>query len=386
MLEKCQSNFSKKNFLGPNTPGKFIVWFRNETTLLVLWQPPHPPGVFSEYIVSITPNDTEISVISVKKENDPPGPAQAEFKDLVPGRAYEISVQTVSEDQFSLPTKAIYRTTPLKPYNLTFDYSSVTPHSFVVRWSEPKDFSEFDKYSISLNSGVKQLSISKNRDEDRYYEFNEHLEPGMTYLVLIKTVAGKVSSYSTSGNITLLPLPVQNMAVKYLNGSFILFWSAANNSHQNAFKISYHETVSLIEDSSTQITNESSFALSSLLPGRNYSISVRAISNLTESSEVTRFMLTKPSTPVIGDLKPLANGLNISWKSDVNSKQDFFRIQWIRNDTGEKFNVTTAENQYYISDLYPGAAYIVKLYAMSHNLSSDPQEYFQPICKLKKFF
>ena len=35
----------------PNTPGRFIVWFRNETTLLVLWQPPYPAGVYSEYKV-----------------------------------------------------------------------------------------------------------------------------------------------------------------------------------------------------------------------------------------------------------------------------------------------------------------------------------------------
>lgn len=35
----------------PNTPGKFIVWFRNETTLLVLWQPPYPPGAYTHYKV-----------------------------------------------------------------------------------------------------------------------------------------------------------------------------------------------------------------------------------------------------------------------------------------------------------------------------------------------
>ena len=37
----------------PNTPGRFIVWFRNETTLLVLWQPPYPAGVYTDYKVSI---------------------------------------------------------------------------------------------------------------------------------------------------------------------------------------------------------------------------------------------------------------------------------------------------------------------------------------------
>nr|XP_027218114.1 tyrosine-protein phosphatase 10D-like [Penaeus vannamei] len=35
-----ETNFTTR----PNTPGRFIVWFRNETTMLVLWQPPYPAG------------------------------------------------------------------------------------------------------------------------------------------------------------------------------------------------------------------------------------------------------------------------------------------------------------------------------------------------------
>ena len=41
------TNFTTK----PNAPGRFIVWFRNETTLLVLWQPPFPPGHYTDYKV-----------------------------------------------------------------------------------------------------------------------------------------------------------------------------------------------------------------------------------------------------------------------------------------------------------------------------------------------
>ena len=47
------TNFTSK----PNTPGRFIVWFRNETTLLVLWQPPYPAGFYTDYKVSIKPED-----------------------------------------------------------------------------------------------------------------------------------------------------------------------------------------------------------------------------------------------------------------------------------------------------------------------------------------
>ncbi|KPJ16256.1 Tyrosine-protein phosphatase 10D [Papilio machaon] len=124
---------------GPNTPGKFIVWFRNETTLLVLWQPPYPPGAYTHYKVSIEPRDARDSELYVEKEGEPPGPAQAAFKGLVPGRAYNISVQTVSEPEVSAPTTAQYRTVPLRPRNVTVDARELRETSFRVSWLPPAD-------------------------------------------------------------------------------------------------------------------------------------------------------------------------------------------------------------------------------------------------------
>lgn len=80
--------FFPSSFSEPNTPGKFIVWFRNETTLLVLWQPPYPAGIYTHYKVSIDPADAIESVLYVEKEGEPPGPAQAAFKGLVPGKLF----------------------------------------------------------------------------------------------------------------------------------------------------------------------------------------------------------------------------------------------------------------------------------------------------------
>lgn len=78
--------------------------------MLVLWQPPYPSGIFDQYRVSISPEDALQSVLFVEKEGEPPGPAQAAFYGLIPGRAYNISVQTVSHNQISEPTEAQYRT------------------------------------------------------------------------------------------------------------------------------------------------------------------------------------------------------------------------------------------------------------------------------------
>ena len=79
--KEISTNFTTK----PNTPGRFIVWFRNETTLLILWQPPHPAGVYTDYKVSIDPPDAELSEFFVAKEGKPPGPAQGAFNALIPG-------------------------------------------------------------------------------------------------------------------------------------------------------------------------------------------------------------------------------------------------------------------------------------------------------------
>lgn len=86
LFRKGIYTFNVGLFVEPNTPGKFIVWFRNETTLLVLWQPPYPAGIYTHYKVSIDPADAIESVLYVEKEGEPPGPAQAAFKGLVPGQ------------------------------------------------------------------------------------------------------------------------------------------------------------------------------------------------------------------------------------------------------------------------------------------------------------
>lgn len=164
----------------PNTPGKFIVWFRNETTLLVLWQPPYPAGIYTHYKVSIDPPDAMESVLYVEKEGEPPGPAQAAFKGLVPGRAYNISVQTMSEDEISFPTTAQYRTVPLKPLNVTFDRDSITSNSFRVIWEPPKGMSEFDKYQVSISNSRRQQNVPRTDDSVTWLEFRENLEPGRT--------------------------------------------------------------------------------------------------------------------------------------------------------------------------------------------------------------
>ena len=69
---------------------------------------------------------------------------------LIPGRAYNISVQTDSEGVISDPTTAQYRTVPWRPHNVSFDPDSIGPDSFEVIWSGPREFTELHIFSSNL--------------------------------------------------------------------------------------------------------------------------------------------------------------------------------------------------------------------------------------------
>ncbi|XP_064488977.1 tyrosine-protein phosphatase 10D-like isoform X2 [Ornithodoros turicata] len=370
----ASSNFTTK----PNAPGRFIVWFRNETTLLVLWQPPYPSGIFDQYLVSIVPEDASQSVLYVDKEGEPPGPAQAPFYGLVPGRAYNISVQTISQTQISAPTEAQYRTVPLPPTNVTFNPAKVTSRSFEVQWAPPKSFSEFDRYQValSLRHSLRQIV---GKDEDRVANFDVDLEPGHTYEVMVKTVSGNVASWPVMGNITTLPLPVEELnATSGEAGEIVAEWSPNEASTQDSYLVKYNELEAFNSDSVEKVKT-ASVHLVGLLPGRNYSISVMAVSRGAASEPSTVYQATRPASPVIEALEPVGHHMNISWKSDVTSRQDSFAVVYVRNDTAEKRQEDTKQNWLLLTNLYPGASYEIKVYAVSHGLWSEPHAYYQTV-------
>ncbi|XP_071530896.1 tyrosine-protein phosphatase 10D-like isoform X2 [Panulirus ornatus] len=379
------SNFTTR----PNAPGRFIVWYRNETTMLVLWQPPYPAGIYSHYRVSIKPSDAVESVLTVLKAGEPPGPAQAAFHDLVPGRAYNITVETVSQEQISVPTTAQYRTIPLAPRNITFNTKSLTSYSFTVRWEAPKGKGEFDRYQLSL--GVKKQSpLFIDADKPREATFDTNLEPGQTYNVLIKTVSGNVASWPTPGNVTTRPLSVFNLEAQADEATreVKLMWLPDPASTQDRYKVVYQEVETYkgflkVEtysgDSRTRLVTEP-HTIEELYPGRNYSVTVTAVSNGIESDPASQiYVITKPASPIIEELQPIPRGLNISWKSDVTSRQDKYAVVYIRNDTAESVTRQTVDAHVLLKDLFPGAGYDIKVYAISHRLWSEPHVYFQAV-------
>ena len=60
-------------------------------------------------------------------------------------------------------------------------------------------------------------------------------------------------------------------------------------------------------------------------------------------------------------LKPAVRGLDISWRTDVTSKQERYVVSYTRNDTGAVSTQTTTDRGFSIEGLYPGAGYRVQV-------------------------
>ena len=286
--EYLTTNFTTQ----PNAIGRFIVWFRNETRLSFFWKPPFNEGFNTYYRFTIDPQDATTSEINVRRNGNPPSPQEFSFTGLVPGRAYNISVETVSEGHSFEPIIAQYQTVPLRPNNVTFEPENISPYSFTVKWSGPNGTSDFDKYQVAL--GIRPKSPQKIlRGQQLAANFTENLRPGRTYRVVVKTVSGRVVSWPATGNVTTRPLPVRELRQEAnLTGQISLVWEPNPESQQDSYRIKYHELETLNGYPTNILVKEPYFTMENILPDRNYSISVWAISNEMDSTPMTIFQST----------------------------------------------------------------------------------------------
>lgn len=128
-------------------------------------------------------------------------------------------------------------------------------------------------------------------------------------------------------------------------------------------------------------TTQTEYKLESLLPGRRYQIDVQALSNGVSSNATSLVRSTRPSAPIIQELRSIPQGLNISWRSDVNSRQDRYEVHYQRNGTNEERTISTNQTSLVIKYLHAGSGYEIKVYAISHDMRSEPHSYFQAVCK-----
>ncbi len=63
----------------------------------------------------------------------------------------------------------------------------------------------------------------------------------------------------------------------------------------------------------------------------------------------------------------------------MTSRQEKYVVVYVRNDTGRPTNIETTQPRIRLANLYPGAGYQIKVYALSHGLLSEPHISFTAV-------
>lgn len=161
----------------------------------------------------------------------------------------------------------------------------------------------------------------------------EGLEPGARYTVTVKTMSGKVTSWPSPADLTLKPLPVRELQWALEGaGGVRVWWRPAEGSAQDEYRVSYHEAGPSRDDSNALSTPAANVTLEALLPGRNYTVTVAAVSRGVESNESQFAVGTPPLAPVLRSAAAEQRALSLAWRSDVNSRQDTYELRFRRRD------------------------------------------------------
>ena len=107
------------------------------------------------------------------------------------------------------------------------------------------------------------------------------------------------------GNVTTKPLPVLDNIKTFRDDNTkeaTIVWEPNPDSLQDVYKITYYELEAIkgeFGDSSSVYTDDTSFSLTNLQPGRNYSISISAVSHGIESVQRSIFQATSKLSKLI---------------------------------------------------------------------------------------
>ena len=361
----------KKFTTKPSPPKDPLFCHCSEQKIDLIWEKSDPPNIFDNYLASINPSLSPRSSQLIDKYQD-----RTVFEMLVPGREYNLTVQTNVQDnnrigKVSDPVKITCRTMPAPPTSVWYDPNTLSTHSFDILWGTPRLQSEFDSYLV-----IKDEILFKKtpKGDPRVIHFSEGTKPGKTYKIEVNTRSEQISSKPIICNVTTRPLPLSSLTHRPGNSSDILLdWTVSPESTQDSFMVSFWEVNNYILKESVRVINRTSWHLLNLLSGRNYSIAVTALShNISSIPPTIVYQPTRPAQPLIYTIEQISDSvLNISWIYDHKSNQTHFKISSTRVDTNET-KPFYCKDYWFLIYVYPGAKYEINVSSISLGLRSIP--------------
>ncbi|KAF7992489.1 hypothetical protein HCN44_004833 [Aphidius gifuensis] len=210
-----------------------------------------------------------------------------------------------------------------------------------MNWAPPfnTSYSVFHVEILPENSTLNNsiISIDILPPQESYITI-KNLTAGETYKFKLYTILNfKKSLPITSKNLTTNPNKPRQSNVLFKNETTLHGSSIQDSVH---VQINYSEIDDVID---IQINiNNKKIIIDDILPDHD--------------SMINQIVITKNS--------------DISWKTDVNLRQQKFQIILIRNNTNTVLSKTTIETKLIIPNIYPGACYEIIIFSISYGINS----------------
>ncbi|XP_054436081.1 receptor-type tyrosine-protein phosphatase beta isoform X2 [Pteronotus mesoamericanus] len=329
------------------------------TSLRIKWQ--IPPGNIDFYNVTLSHQG------AIKNSRQlAPQVTETQFKDLTPGRLYQVTVSCVS-GELSAQKMAVGRTVPEKVGNLEA-HSNGSLRSLVVSWLPPAG--DWEKYRILLfNDSWVLLNVTVGKEETHYVIDGMGLIPGRQYDIEIIVESGNLKN-STRCQGRTVPLAVLQLRVKHANETSLgILWQTPVAEWEKYIISLADGDLLLIHKSLPKDAKE--FTFTDLVPGRKYIATVTSISgDLKNSSSVKGRTVPAQVTGLHVANQGTSSSLFTNWTQAVGDVE-FYQVLLIHENVVIKNeNVSSETSTYSFHSLKSGSLYSVVVTTVSGGISS----------------
>uniref|UniRef100_A0A2K6GZ88 Receptor-type tyrosine-protein phosphatase beta n=1 Tax=Propithecus coquereli TaxID=379532 RepID=A0A2K6GZ88_PROCO len=328
------------------------------TSLKVKWQ--RPPGNVDSYNITLSHQG------SIKESRIlAPQVTETHFKDLAPGRLYQVTISCVSGELSALKT-AVGRTFPDKVGNL--EATNGWMRSLLVNWSPPAG--DWEQYRILLfNDSVVLLNTTVAKEETRYVLGDLGLIPGRQYEVEVVVESGNLKNSERCQGRTV-PLAVPQLRVKHANETSLGIMWQTPAAEWEKYTISLADRdLLLIHKPLSKDAKE--FTFTDLVPGRKYKATVTTISgDLKNSSSVKGRTVPAQVTGLHVANQGMTSSLFTNWTQALGDVE-FYQVLLIHENVVIKNESVSSEtSRYSFHSLKSGSLYSVVVTTVSGGISS----------------
>uniref|UniRef100_A0A8C9C648 protein-tyrosine-phosphatase n=1 Tax=Phocoena sinus TaxID=42100 RepID=A0A8C9C648_PHOSS len=329
------------------------------TSLKVKWQ--RPAGNVDFYNITLSHQGTikESRILA-------PQITETQFKDLAPGRLYQVTISCVS-GELSAHKMAVGRTVPEEVGDLEANSNGST-RSLVVSWSPPAG--DWEQYRILLlNDSSVLLNTTVGKEETHYVIRDVGLIPGRQYEVEVTVESGNLKNSKRCHGRTV-PLAVLQLRVKHANETSLgVMWQTPAAEWEKYIISLIDRDLLLIHKLLPKDAKE--FTFTDLVPGRKYIATVSSISgDLKNSSSTKGRTVPAQVTGLHVANQGTTSSLFTNW-TQASGDIDFYQVLLIHENVVIKNESVSSEtSRYSFHSLKSGSLYSMVVTTVSGGISS----------------